>query len=99
MTPAQQAVVNAGAAGGGSFVNSYVQNNEPVVVVVTVNSDGGVTDVSYYNASTGQPSTNNFGASYNPNVGANQNLGAFLAANPTIAGTAWVNPYTPPPTN
>jgi hypothetical protein len=95
----QQAVTNAAANGGGTFVNSYVQNNELVVVVVTVNSGGGVTDFSYYNAATGQPSANNIGASMNPNMGANQNLGSFLAANPTIAGTTWVNPYTPPPSN
>jgi transcription initiation factor TFIID subunit TAF12 len=99
LTPAQQAVANAAANGGGSFVNSFVQNEELVVVVVTVNSGGGVTDFSYFNASTGQPSSINIGASLNPNAGANENLGSFLAANPTIAGTTWVNPYTPPPSN
>jgi len=76
-----------------------MQNGEVVIVVVTTDSNGGVTDVSYFNASTGQPSSNGFGASMNPNAGANQNLGSFLAANPTIAGTAWANPYTPPPSN
>lgn len=99
LTPAQQAIANAAANGGGSFVNSYVQNNEVVVVVVSVNVSGGVTDFSYFNASTGQPSSNNIGASLNPDAGANQDLGSYLAANPTIAGTRWINPYTPPPSN
>jgi len=93
------AVINAALSGGGSFVNSYMQSGELVIVVVTTDSNGAVNDVSYFNASTGQPSTNGFGMSMNPNADQNQNLGAFLAANPSIAGTKFVNPYTPPPSN
>jgi hypothetical protein len=65
--------------------------------VVSTDANGSVTDISYFNASTGQPSTVAFGFSPNPEAVANQNLGSFLAANPTIAGTTWVNPYTSPP--
>ena len=52
-TAAAITIANAAATGAGSFVNAYVQNGELVVVVVSVNNDGLVSDVSYFDASTG----------------------------------------------
>lgn len=94
LTPAQQQAVNSANT---PFVNAYFFNGELTTVVVSTDANGSVTDISYFNASTGQPSTVAFGFSPNPEAVANQNLGSFLAANPTIAGTTWVNPYTSPP--
>jgi hypothetical protein len=97
LTDAQLAVVAANANGGGTFTNT-IPGTSPsgansITVIVTVNSAGYVSDYSFYDSQTGASDPNRGGASMNPIY----NLGEFLATNPSIAGTNWVNPYTPKP--
>jgi RHS repeat-associated protein len=108
LTPVQQQVIGDAANGGGSFVNTIdmsVMNTDgstgtvTVTVVVSVDSNGAVNSVAYFDASTGQPYAGGMGYSANPDAPSNQNLGAFLGANPQIAGTNWVNPSTSPPSH
>jgi hypothetical protein len=97
LTDAQLAVVAAGANGGGAFTNTIPgmspSGANSITVIVTVNSAGHVSDYSFYDSQTGASDPNRGGASMNPIY----NLGEFLATNPNIAGTNWVNPYTPKP--
>ena len=61
LTAAQQAVVNAAAAGGGSFVNTIPGSSPgeaPITVIVIVNDIGIVSSYGYFDTSTGQQNWN-----------------------------------------